>query len=560
VNTPEPACYSAPEEAGLRIEKLPFDRIPHQSRLFLDYLKDPISLNRFYPSAVRFHHELAARSEVVLSSYKTNRDHLCDALERLNSSWGAKEETLNNINLLRSQNSVAVVTGQQVGFLTGPLYTIYKALTAIKLARCLTQRGIPAVPVFWMATEDHDWLEVARTDFFDRNCQLSPVQVSSSMHIEGTPVGKAIVDQSITSVVEQMFSIMPSTDFLPELENLVRDCYKPGRFFGDSFAYMMTALMSKYGLVLFDPLNENLKQLASPIYIEAIRHAEEIAIAINDRSRELEESGYHAQVFTSPDAFPLFIHINDVRYALIRSSDGRYKIKGSDKEYLIEELIEKASNEPQLFSPNVTLRAVVQDYLLPTLVYIGGAAEIAYFAQTSEAYRVLNRPPTPILHRASFTIIEPGIGRTLNRYQLNLTDFFTGLDHIVGQIVENHLGTETIQTFDQTSETINQALDNLQRELHRFEPTLADALNTGRRKINYQIEGLRTRFNRAQMERNQVVHRKLERAIASLYPEKALQERHVNITSLISRHGHYVLDWLYNAVDLSSNDHQVVYF
>ncbi|HYJ45848.1 MAG TPA: bacillithiol biosynthesis BshC, partial [Pyrinomonadaceae bacterium] len=152
MSTTEAACYSTPEEAGLRVEALPFERIPHQTRLFLDYLRDPVALKRFYPSAVRFHHELAERGPEVLSAYKTDRRELCDALEAMNRGWGATDETLANIERLREKDCLAVVSGQQAGLFTGPLYTIYKALSAVKLAGCLTQRGSLAVPVFWIAT------------------------------------------------------------------------------------------------------------------------------------------------------------------------------------------------------------------------------------------------------------------------------------------------------------------------------------------------------------------------------------------------------------------------
>ncbi|MDQ5844609.1 MAG: bacillithiol biosynthesis cysteine-adding enzyme BshC, partial [Acidobacteriota bacterium] len=162
MSTAEPACYSTPEESGLRVETLSFDRIPHQSRLFLDYLHDPIALREFYPSAVRFHHELQDRAAEVLAAHQTDRNSLCDALQDMNTAWGAGEETLKNIQLLHDPDCLAVVSGQQAGLFSGPLYTIYKALSAVKLAGCLTQRNTKAVPVFWIATEDHDFPEVAK--------------------------------------------------------------------------------------------------------------------------------------------------------------------------------------------------------------------------------------------------------------------------------------------------------------------------------------------------------------------------------------------------------------
>jgi len=574
LTTAETACYSTPEEAGLRVETIPFDRIPHQSRLFLDYLSDPIALRRFYPSAVRFHHELPARAPEVLAAYKTDRDALCSALARMNQSWGASEKTLGNIKLLNERDCIAVVSGQQAGLFTGPLYTIYKALSAVKLAGCLSQRGTKAVPVFWIATEDHDFAEVAKAEFINRDCSLASVSVSAAMHTEGVPVGNVVLDESIEIAVERLLNELPDTEFRPAVEKLLRDSWRPGYRYGDAFARMITGLLGHHGLILLDPLDPGLKKLAAPLYAEAARRSQEIAVAVEKRSRELEAAGYHAQVVASENSFPLFL-LDDqgARHALMRTETGKYQAKeGSDDqkpdrkgglnqatEYTADELAEWAGRQPEKFSPNVTLRAVVQDYLLPTIAYYGGAAEVAYFAQTAEVCRMLERPPTPILPRASMTIVEKHTGRSLERYDLSLTDFFAGLDSVLARVVEEHLGTAAAESFNRTEGKVNDELDSLQQQLRQVDPTLADALETGRRKINYQIEGLRTRFHRAQMARDEAVHRQLARAFDLLYPEKTLQERRINITSLLARHGHYVVDWIYNAINLGSSDHQVLY-
>jgi bacillithiol biosynthesis cysteine-adding enzyme BshC len=333
----------------------------------------------------------------------------------------------------------------------------------------------------------------------------------------------------------------------------------------------MSQLTSNQGLILLDPLDSQLKQLAAPLYAEAARRAHEIADAIVNRSRELEAAGYHAQVAPSENSFPLFWHDeNGARHALARTDSGKYQAKGESQkpdrqggqlaqEYSVEELAAWALREPERFSPNVTLRAVVQDFLLPTVAYYGGAAEIAYFAQTAEVYRILDRPVTPILPRASLTMVEKHTWRSLERYGIRLVDFFAGVDHVVARVVAEYLGKETSEAFDHTTTTFNNELNSLQEELRRVDPTLAEALEKGRRKINYQIDGLRTRFQRAQMGRDEAVHRQIERAFDLLYPGKTLQERRINITSMLARHGRYVIDWIFDAIDLGSNDHHIVY-
>ena len=560
MSTAEPACYSTPEESGLRVETLSFDRIPHQSRLFLDYLHDPVALREFYPSAVRFHHELSARAPEVLAAHQTDRGALCDALQDMNASWGAGEETLKNIQLLRETDCLAVVSGQQAGLFTGPLYTIYKALSAVKLAGCLTQRQTKAVPVFWIATEDHDFPEVARAEFIGRDCKLAEVQASADLHREGQPVGRVIIDESIDAILTQLLELLPISEFTPDLEVVVRDAWRPGRSYGAAFARMMTSLLGSHGLVLLDPLDPRLKALAAPLYAKAALRAHDIATAIETRSHRLVEVGYHAQVTASENSFPLFLHDDSgARQALTRAGDGKYTTKQTDESYTVEELANLALAQPEKFSPNVTLRAVIQDYLLPTIAYYGGAAEIAYFAQTGEVYRLLERPITPILPRSSLTMIERHTGRVLERYGLGLADLFTGPESVLKRVVEEHLGAQTAKSFTSTEATVNSELDDLREQLRSIDPTLADALETGRRKINYQLEGLRTRFHRAQMARDEATQRQLERAFDQLFPHKELQERHINITSLLARHGRYVVDWIYNAINIGSNEHQIVY-
>jgi len=560
LSTAEAACYSTPEQSGLRVETLPFEAIPHQTRLFLEYLKDPVALRKYYPSAVRYHHELAQRVPEVLSAYPAHRNKVCDALAAMNQRWGAGDATLKNIDLLRESDCIAVVSGQQAGLFTGPLYTVYKALAAVKLAGCLQQRETKAVPVFWIAAEDHDFAEVAKAEFIARDCQLKSVDVSADLHREGQPVGQVVLDASIDAVVDQLFELLPNSEFADDMKKLVKNAWQPGRGFVESFATMMTSLLGRYGLIFLDPLDPELKKIAAPLYSEAARRAPEIASALEERSKELERDGYHAQVLATANSFPLFLHDDEGgRHAVQRVDNGKYRAKDIEQEYTAEELATLALENPQKFSPNVTLRAVVQDYLLPTLTYYGGAAEIAYFAQTAEVYRVLQRPATPILPRSSLTMIERHAGRVLERYDLSLKDLFEGLEPVIKRVVEEHLGADTAKLFSKAEQNVNNELDRLRQELATIDPTLAGALDTGRKKINYQLDGLRTRFIRAQMGRDEAAHRQLQRVFDQLYPDKDLQERHINITSLLARHGTYVIEWIFNAINLGSEDHQVVY-
>src|SRR4030095_4820345 len=220
----------------------------------------PIPLRKYYPSAVRFHHELSGRIPEVLAAQQVDRNAVCDALAAMNKRWGAGAETMKNIELLRESDCIAAVSGQQAGLFTGPLYTIYKALSAVKLAGCLQTRNTKSVSVFWIASEDHDFPEVAKAEFISRDCQLAKVEVSTELHQENQPVGKVALDGSIDTVVDDFFTQLPNSEFAADMKRLLQSAWTSGRSYSDAFATMMTSLLGRYGLIFLDPLEPELKE------------------------------------------------------------------------------------------------------------------------------------------------------------------------------------------------------------------------------------------------------------------------------------------------------------
>ena len=544
----------------LQTESLPFSEIPNQSKLFIEYQNNPLSLKRYYPSAVESHTQISARIPEVLANHKADRNVLCDALTEMNVKCGASEKTLENIELLRQNDCVAVVTGQQSGLFSGPLYTIYKALSAIKLTECLRKRGFNAVPVFWIATEDHDFEEVSKTFFLNGKGALAEAKNEPKRCYENLPVGYIKLDDSIKQTIENLFDELPNTEFTEELRLLIEETWQSQTYYGDAFARLLNKLFGAYGLIILCPLDDRLKRLAAPIYKEAIEKSEEIVTALRRRSEELQEKGYHAQVLIGEDYFPLFWQAKDhTRNSMKKSSAGTFKTKDEAGEFTLKELAEIAETDPSRFSPSVVLRSVVQDYLLPTVCYFGGAAEIAYFAQSGEVYRILNRPATTIFHRQSFTIVEPKHARTLNKYDLELKDLFAGFENILPQIVEQHLNRETALKFVEAEEKINIELNKLDQSLVNIEPTLAENLANRRRKILYHISALRNKFHHAQILKDETINRRLETAFTALLPHKHLQERTLNVTGFLDHYGLYFIEWIYEAIDLEDKGHRVIY-
>jgi bacillithiol biosynthesis cysteine-adding enzyme BshC len=546
------------ESASNRLEDaVRFDQIPHTAKLFTDFLYHFERVARFYPDYGRNAAPLAARAGQI-AALPYEREGLADALTRINRRAESSDLTFENINLLRRSGSVAVVTGQQAGLFTGPLYTIFKALTTIKLARCLNDQGVKAVPVFWVASEDHDFEEVNHCKVVDTDGHIKQIRYESCGHSQDLPVGQVELCEGIDQKITEMLGSLPHSEFSDDIKTALRGTYRTKALFAEAFSSLMARIFKDYGVVLLDPLDEGLKRIAAPIYASALEKSSEIAQALTRRSAELIEAGYHAQVHVSEDMVPLFI-MDEGRRVALTSRDNRFYVKGSDRSFSRQELVEMADKCSTCFSPNVTLRPVVQDFLLPTAAYIGGPAEIAYFAQVRAVYEILGRPLPCVLPRASMTIVEGRHQKTMKKYSLGLADFFDGLHNAISKVVEKSLDRETASIFAETESGLTTQLDRLEQALRRTDATLVASVKLAREKILHQVEHLRTRFVHSSARRDEAAYRQVERACTTLFPEKNMQERELNIYYFLARYGPKLIDQLYEATEIGFSNHKLVY-
>jgi bacillithiol biosynthesis cysteine-adding enzyme BshC len=546
------------EAAAARLEDaVRFDQIPHTTKLFTDFLYRPDRVARFYPDYGRSAAPLADHAREI-GAADFNRDGVGAALERINRAAGSSDLTYENIEVLRRPGSVAVVTGQQAGLFTGPLYTILKALTTIKLAGCLKDRGVDAVPVFWVASEDHDFDEVNHCKVVDTEGRLKEIRYEGCGQRQDLPVGHIELCEGIDQKITELLGSLPHSEFIEGIQKDLRESYRSNRGFAQSFSALLARIFRDYGVVLLDPLDEGLKEIAGPIYVSALEKSGEIAQALTRKSADLVRAGYHAQVHVSEDMVPLFI-MDEGRRVALTSRDGRFYVKGSDRSFSRDELIEMARTCSTCFSPNVTLRPVVQDFLLPTAAYVGGPAEIAYFAQIIGVYETLNRPLPCLLPRASMTLIERRHQKTMKKYQLDLADFFDGLHAAISKVVERSLDRETAAIFAETESKLTSQLDRLEQALRRTDATLVASVEHAREKILHQIEHLRTRFVHSSARRDEAAYRQVERAFTTLLPEKNLQERELNIYYFLSRYGPGLIDEIYEATEIGFSNHKLLY-
>ncbi len=512
--------------------------LPHTSKLFADLVYNPEKVRRFYrhiPSEPGVY-ESAARE---IQFPPERRAALVEALRQQNGDSP-------QLDLLAREGTVAVVTGQQVGLFSGPAYTIYKALTAVKLTRDLAAAGIPAVPVFWLTTEDHDFAEVNHCWVFDTEHRPLKLEVDRAP-ASSQPVGQYVLT---ATPVEQLRQALASLPFGEEVVSLVKQAYQPGRTLGEAFSLLLKGLLAQYGLLHVDPMSPAIRELAAPAIRAALAEAPALTAAVLERNRELESAGYHAQVHVEEQTSLVFLLENGRRYTLRRY--GRDYLQNG-RRFTTEELMDRAGQ----LSPNALLRPVVQDFILPTLAYIGGPAELAYLAQSAVIYdAILGRMPVA-LHRAAFTLLDQRSSKLMARYRLTLADCARGEEFARERISARLIPPNLAGTLASTKAEVEGAVARLGRELADFDASLAAALGNSRKKILYQIGKIERKIGREIMARDARVTRDAEYLSNLIYPHRHLQERLYSILPFLAEHGPGLIDDLYNCLSLQCPDHQL---
>ncbi|MGA2182418.1 MAG: bacillithiol biosynthesis cysteine-adding enzyme BshC [Bryobacteraceae bacterium] len=466
--------------------------------------------------------------------------------ERLVAALARHRQNPELLEKLARPGTVAVVTGQQVGLFGGPAYTVYKALTAVKLAETLSARGIEAVPVFWLATEDHDFAEVNQAWVFD--AARTPIELKAANANGYRPVGTIPLENIPLAGLEQALAGFPLAD---EVLAQVREAYVEGRSWGEAFRLLIERVLGRHAVLFLDPLDEALREVRAPLLADAVRASEGLTGALLERNRELEQAGYHAQVHVEAETSLVFL-LDGGRRTALRRHNGAFASK--DRSYSTEELVAMAAQ----LSPNALLRPVMQDYLLPTVAYVGGPAELAYLAQSQVLYdRLLGRMPVA-LARATFTILDAHAKKTMDRFGLTVTCLSHGegvvRDYIAARLIPRALHDE----FAATRGSVQRALAELRREVGAFDSTLGDALDRSAAKMIYQLAKMEGKVQREALQRDERARAEAAYLSGLVFPNKHLQERLYGILPFLAQFGEGFVDTLYERVDLANPDHQLV--
>lgn len=544
------------------MESIPFEDFPSSfnsiSNLYRTYISNFDSVEKFYSAPFR---SLADQSDILqaVTSRHVDRSQIAAILEEQQVRFGTGKDSEAHALLLQQDTTYAIVTGQQVGILGGPLYTIYKIITALKLADKLNNElsGYNFVPVFYLEAEDHDYDEISTVSIIDVKNEMQSFQYLP----EGKPlekkqgaVGSMVFDNEIEQFLSRIETNLQPSNFRASVMDMLRRAYRPGVDFASAFAAYITYLLPNSGLVILDPRDQALKNLLKPVFKKELQTHPKTSEIVIKRSATLEET-YHAQA--KPRAINLFLQHRGGRY-LIEPRETGYGLKGARQRFSDEEMNALVENSPELFSPNVLLRPIIQDYLLPTFAYIGGPSEIAYFAQLKDVYKHFDVTMPVVYPRASATVIEEKVQRIIDKFDISPFDFFMELELLQKNVSTKLSDVKLEDVFEKAHANIDDCLKELRYALQTVDPTLSGSYDNARKKIEYQVNRLKEKAYDAQRKNFSTAMRQIEKAALHIAPNGTFQERTYPLFQYCNKYSLEFVNWLYENIEIDNFDHQLL--
>jgi bacillithiol biosynthesis cysteine-adding enzyme BshC len=535
-----------------------FSDIPGHENIYLDYLYEYDNVSRFFKANFRNKDEFLNIFKVVSEANITNRNNLADIIKSQYDNYTPSPKTINNIELLKSKKTLTVVTGQQLGMLGGPLYTFYKIITAIKLSTFLSERydNFNFVPVFWLEGDDHDFNEIRHVNLINDKNDLQVFNYGNevSEDEDRSSVGYIKIDDSINVFLDEIKQSIRNTEFTSGLFARLKTFYSPGKSLKDAFKELLFWLFDKYGLILFDPQDKNIKEIMKPIFRDELTNFRKHTETMVGVSAELEDL-YHAQVKVRP--VNLFYSTDGGRF-LLDPVDNEFRLHKRRKRFSYDELMNLIETEPENFSPNVLLRPVCQDYVLPTAFYVGGPGEVAYFAQVLPLYDFFNVHSPVIYPRSSATILEKNIDSIIDKYNLSLNQAFWEPEALKKHVLASLSDITVDDIFGDATEKIDLVLDQLKEKLFEFDKTISDASAKYRQRIMSYLEELKGKAVDSQKKKYETTLRQVDKLSSTLLPNGSLQERELNFIYFVNKYGYEILDKIFEELAINKFEHQII--
>lgn len=536
-----------------------FKDIPGNTKLFLDYLYNFENLQKFYKYNFRNKEQIIKKFQQLTDVQREFRGELSTIIHDQYEFLSPSSKTLKNISSLKDDKTLAVVTGQQLGILGGPLYTFYKIITAIKLCSHLSERydNYNFVPVFWLEGDDHDFDEVKSINILNENNEIIKISYTDEIineELNRGSIGQIKLSAGISRFFNEIDQHLKTSEYKPKILEHLKKFYQENKTFKDSFRELLFFFFDQYGLIIFDPQDKKVKDLLKPIFIKEVTQFRSHTQSLVNVSASLEEL-YHAQVKIRP--INLFYNFDEGRY-LIEPVENEFRLKGKRKKFTLQEIEERIETEPEKFSPNVLLRPICQDYLLPTAFYVGGPSEIAYFGQILPLYQFYEIDPAVIYPRSSATILEKAVKLILEKYNLKITSFFTDVNKLKNLIVNNMSDQNLDEIFTSSKNKIDHVFDEIKEKLYSVEKTMSDVTSKYRSKVLSYIDELNAKAVEAQKKRFEITLRQIDKAAVNLYPNNNLQEREFSFYQFANKYDLEVIKKIFNELEINKFEHQII--
>ncbi len=534
------------------MRRVPYSSFESFSALFQDFIARPDALTEWFGGDFRDAAFRKERVDAVLSAPR-DRASLAAVLRRQARDFDIDASSEPLIAKLEQSSATAVVTGQQLGLFGGPLYTLFKTLSAIQVAAQMeVETGHACVPVFWLEGEDHDFEEISWAGLLDGD---DPVRVEYAPPSEGAggATGRMVLDVSITDALDRVEELLQPTDFKPALMEALRSAWVPGRRLLHAFVAFMDQLIGPGRVIFISPDDAELKALGAHVFEHEINDWAGSLARLEGTSAALAER-WHAQV--APSATNLFLHTESGRQG-VKVQEGALVLPDG-RPVTEAELMDRLASNPGSFSPNVVLRPLLQDAVLPTVAYVAGPGEIAYFAQLRSLYQWAHIPMPIIWPRAGVTLVEGRIDKILQRYALDIPDFEDQLERLFRRVVVANMDVDLDDAFSEAGKHIHEAVNAIKPVILGVDKSLVGATEATRASFMKEWNKLKQRVVKAERSKQDVVCGHLGRAKANLVPEGALQERFLSPIYYLNKYGMDLSDRLLETLSTDTGTHQVV--
>lgn len=493
-------------------------------------------------------------------NYLKTRDYprraVADALIRYNRRLGASKQTFQQIERLKEADTVAVITGQQAGVLTGPLYTIYKAITVLQLADSLNENRIPAIPIFWIASEDHDFQEIAGISHLNRDNQQREIKLEAD--VERQPIGRLQLKKEVLEFLERFAVETPDTDFKAVIIEKLTHLAENSDNLADWFGSIMAWLFKDTGLIFIDALDKELRSLGREFFIDIFEKNDLITECLTDSANRLKANSFSAQIKKNDQQVHLCLIADDQRYPLDKVANG-YQLRGAGRLLSKKDIKSWITDLPEAVSTNVVTRPLFQDFLLPTIAYVGGPGETAYYAQYKDVYQIFEMEMPIIYPRASITLIERSIERCMEKYQLKATDIFQRFSQIRNNFLLESDQLNLKEKFGKLKGAFIPEYQKLLADLQHLDSKFKKLGNQNLKRIIEEINYLEEKADHQHRKNSEVLLRQLDKVKVNLYPKDIMQERYFNIFQYLFKYRLTLIEKLLKLDLLTPYYHHLIY-